>query len=349
MNNCCFNNRLELILSKINRDMKNLLRVLFVLLFFIVGIVIAGLFLPSKHQIVVKKKIDVPRSIVYSLINDFGRWNDWSPWMKKDKSMQVNIGNISSGKGASMTWKSEVFGNCSANLYHSVPTESVAVDFDFGTKSKTTLLFYIDPTDEGSLLNWTVDLTHLSVWERYFILFNKVEMKLLIESGANSLDSLSRTYSRSRIGEITVEEFKAQQTIMMVDAVKPANQAKRISEMNSEIKNFFEKRDLGIEGKPYLLLLGSVNDSLVKIASAFPIAEKTWVWKSLQNFEMLSTRVVTVSHFGYPTDRAHRAILKYIEENKFERNGVPFEQALYDATINTDTVNWETKVYYPVK
>jgi effector-binding domain-containing protein len=329
--------------------MKSLLRILFVLLFVIVGIVIAGFFLPSKHQIVVKKQIDVPRSIVYSLVNDFDRWNDWSPWMKKDKNMQVTLGDISSGKGAAMTWKSKVFGNCSANIYHSVPTESVAVDFDFGTKSKTTLLFYIDPTDEGSLLNWTVDLTHLSIWERYFILFNKDGMKSLIESGANSLDSLSRTYSRNRIAEIAVEEFKAQSTIMMVDSVRPGIVSKRISEMNSEIKNFFEKRNLVIEGKPYMLLFGSVNDSLVKIASAFPIAEKTWVWKSLQNYEMPATKVVTVSHFGYPTDRAHRAILKYIEENKFEQNGIPFEQSLYDSSVNTDTVNWETKVYYPVK
>jgi hypothetical protein len=49
--------------------MKTLLRTLFILLLMI-GIIIAGLF-SREHKIVVKKQIDIPRTIVFGLVNDF--------------------------------------------------------------------------------------------------------------------------------------------------------------------------------------------------------------------------------------------------------------------------------------
>jgi hypothetical protein len=290
--------------------MKTLLRILFVLLFLIIGIVIAGLFLPKEHQILVKKQIDVPRNIVFGLVNNFSNWKDWSPWIKKDRQMEVIIDNQTSGKGAEFKWISSIYGDCKASITHSVYPESVAVNFDFGTISNTVSLWYFDQNDEGTLMNWTMNLTHLSIWERYFVLFNKDEMKLLIESGAETLDSLSRSFSKSRIGDVQISQFEAQPSIVMYDSVSTAKLTSRISEMNRYIENFFEKRNLKADGNPFTLFYGNVNDSLVKIACGIPIAERTWVWKTLGYFEMPLTRVVTVSHFGYPTDKAHRAILK---------------------------------------
>lgn len=329
--------------------MKILLRILFVLLFIVLGIMLAGLFLPNKHQIVVKKQIDVPRKIVFGLVNDFSQWNSWSPWMQNDSLMEVSIDNPPSGKNAEMEWKSTIYGNCKATITHSVLPESVAVNFDFGTKSKTISMWYFEPTDEGTLLNWTLNLTHLNLWERYFLLFNKDKMNALIENGAENIDKISRSFSRSRIGEIKVIQFDAQPTILMVDSVLPVQVSSRLNEMNTYLENFFAKRNLTIDGNPFALIYGSVNDSLVKIASALPIAGRTWVWKTISFYEMPATKVVSVSHFGFPTDKAHRAILKYIDQNKMDNNGAPYEEYLYDARKNTDTANWETKVYYPVK
>lgn len=329
--------------------MKTLLRTLFILLFLMIGIIIAGLFLPREHKIVVKKQIDIPRTIVFGLVNDFTNWKDWSPWMLNDKQMEVTTGDKPAGKDAKIQWKSNIYGNCKLAMTHSVLPESVAVNFDFETKSKTVSLWYFEPTDEGTLVNWTINITHLSIWERYFVLINKKEMQLLIEYGAKSLDSLSRSFSRSRIGEIQISQYNTQPSIIMTDSVRADKITSRIFEMHNYINGFFERRELKANGNPFALFYGNVNDSLVKIASGIPIAERTWVWKTLGYFEMPSTKVVTVSHYGYPTDKAHRAILKYIESNNLEKNGFPFEEYLYNPVSNNDTINWETKVYYPVK
>ena len=329
--------------------MKAILRILFFLLFIVIAVVAVGLFLPDEHKIVVNKEIDVPRPIVFDLVNNFSNWKEWSPWILKDKQMVVKVNKPASGKGASMEWESMLFGNCKTTIIHSVSPESIAVNFDFGTPGKTTSLWYLDSTEDGTLVNWTMNLTKLNIWERYLVLFIKKDMKSLVESGTQSLDSLAMTYSRSRIGEIRVSQFESQPTIIMIDSVNKNRVPRRMEEMFDYVNRFFERRELTPTGNKFALFYGNINDTLVKFACGLPLAERTWVWTTLAFYQMPSTKVVAVSHFGYPTDKAHRAILKYIQANNLKRNGVPFEEYLYDPRTNNDTVNWETKVYYPVE
>ncbi|MBN2485553.1 MAG: SRPBCC family protein [Bacteroidales bacterium] len=329
--------------------MKNLLRLLFILLFLVIVLIIFGLFLPGKHKIVVRKAIDVPAEIVFPLVNDFRNWNSWSPWLQNDTSMIVKTEKHTSGKGARLSWESEKYGNCIVIITHCIEPESIAINFDYGTKSQTNSLWNFLQTDEGTQLEWTISLERLSIWERYFVLFNKNRMRQLIVSGADELEELAITFSRSRIGEIQMARCEARPVIVMSDSVLAANVPARMQEMFAYLNTFFQRRKLEASGNPIAVFYGVVSDSLFKFDCAIPVTERTWVWQTLRFYQMPATNVVSVSHFGYPTDKAHRAILKYIEANKLEANGFPFEEYLYDAQSDIDTVSWETKVYYPVK
>jgi effector-binding domain-containing protein len=330
--------------------MKIILRVLFALLIALILLIIVGLFLPKSLRIVTIREVSSSPSVVYEQLNQFKNWSNWSPWQEKDSAMQIQIGEPSKGKGAIMNWKSAVFGNCKATITHSVQPESMAVDFNFGTSNKTVSLWYIEPTDLGSRINWTFNLTRLNLFERYFALFEKKEMKSFIEDGIDNLKSACESAEKSRIGEISVINPQAQPSVIMVDTVTLNQSIERRPKMISYVANFLSKRGLTATGKAFGLYMGSTNDSTLIYACGFPIKERTWVWKTLSYYEIPATRAVSVSHYGGTNaTKAVKAINKYVKENNLQTGANVIEEYLYNPDTDKDTSNWEIKVMVPLK
>jgi effector-binding domain-containing protein len=119
--------------------------------------------------------------------------------------------------------------------------------------------------------------------------------------------------------------------------------------MLKSVQQFFDSRKLSTSGNAFMINYGNVNDSLVKIACGFPIKEPTWVWKTLNLYKFPASGVVTIQHFGYPTDKARRAVQKYCVANGLVINGAFWEEYLYNPETSNDTLSWETKIYCPVK
>ena len=55
----------------------------------------------------VMREIDIkaPPEAIFPLINDFHRWESWSPWENKDLAMQRRFDGAASGKGAVYGWE----------------------------------------------------------------------------------------------------------------------------------------------------------------------------------------------------------------------------------------------------
>ena len=63
-----------------------------------------------------------------------------------------------------------------------------------------------------------------------------------------------------------------------------------------------------------------------------------------------ATKVVKVSYFGdyAKTEQAHADIMHYIEWNKMQIAGNPWEQYITDPMVEKDTAKWQTDIFYPV-
>src|ERR1051325_11907427 len=60
---------------------------------------------PSHYHIERTAIINAPAPIVFAQVNDFHKWDAWSPWAKLDPSMKTTYEGALSGKGAIYTWK----------------------------------------------------------------------------------------------------------------------------------------------------------------------------------------------------------------------------------------------------
>lgn len=96
---------------------------------------------------------------VFEQVNDFRKWDAWSPWAKLDPNMTVAYSGAPNGVGAAYSWKgnSDVGeGKMTINASH--PYEHIGIDLDFiapmEAKNKTDFVFKAnaDKTD----VSWTM-------------------------------------------------------------------------------------------------------------------------------------------------------------------------------------------------
>jgi uncharacterized protein YndB with AHSA1/START domain len=76
--------------------------------------------------------ITAPPDQVFALINDFRRWDAWSPWDKKDPAMKRTYGATASGKGANYAWEgNKDIGKGSMEITDSVPPSRIQIKLEF--------------------------------------------------------------------------------------------------------------------------------------------------------------------------------------------------------------------------
>jgi uncharacterized protein YndB with AHSA1/START domain len=60
---------------------------------------------PGDFRIERREIIDAPPEIIYRNLEDFRRWEQWSPWEKLDPAMQREFSGPSTGEGATYHWR----------------------------------------------------------------------------------------------------------------------------------------------------------------------------------------------------------------------------------------------------
>lgn len=329
--------------------MITILRFFYLLLFLFIGAFVAGFFLPSEVKVSASVEVEARPEIIFPQINELRNWEEWSPWHKNNSTIQTFI-NGKNGQGASMHVENSLAGNFDVLITHNQPYESIAANFDFGTGSKTSSVWFVEHVKPGTLVNWTFTTKNLTFWERYFAYFSREKIKTVLNSGLDNLKQNCEELKHSRVGNIELMKREPVPAVIMVDSVTENNINKRITEMDAYLLRFFERREMRPAGDAFIIRYGQVSDSLFKIACGYPMQERTWVWRTLQYFPLEGGKIVTASHYGSKsTGKAHAAILDYIDENNLTLNGQHWEVELFNKVDNPDSTLWETKVYYPVK
>jgi hypothetical protein len=116
-------------------------------------------FQPAAFQVVRTAKISASPSTVFSEVNDFHRWNAWSPWARLDPAMKQTHEGPRAGAGAVYTWvgNSEV-GEGRMTITESKPGELVRIKLDFIKPFAASNLteFTFKPDGNQTAVTWTM-------------------------------------------------------------------------------------------------------------------------------------------------------------------------------------------------
>jgi uncharacterized protein YndB with AHSA1/START domain len=131
----------------------------------VIALVIAGVLVfaatrPDTFRVQRAASIKAPPEKVFAHINDFKRWEAWSPWEKKDPAMKRTFGAVTAGKGATYAWEgNKDVGQGSMEIVESVVPNKVALKLDFVKpfEAHNIVTFMLEPEGGATRVSWAME------------------------------------------------------------------------------------------------------------------------------------------------------------------------------------------------
>lgn len=150
---------------------------------------------PSDYRVERTVTIDAPASAVFANVNDFHKWEAWSPWAKLDPNAKIAFEGPEAGEGTVMTWDgNDQVGAGKMTLLESKPDEAVKIKVEFtrpfegGTNSD----FSFAPIGEQTDVTWALSGTHNFVEKAFCVVMNGLGMMGNdLEKGLTQLKSVT--------------------------------------------------------------------------------------------------------------------------------------------------------------
>lgn len=114
---------------------------------------------PSEFRYARATTIAAPPETVFAQVNDFHKWEHWSPWAKLDPNMKTTYEGPSSGKGAKYAWlgNSDV-GEGKMEITESRSPEYIKIRLDFIQPFAATnwTEFKFEPNGDQTHVEWSM-------------------------------------------------------------------------------------------------------------------------------------------------------------------------------------------------
>jgi uncharacterized protein YndB with AHSA1/START domain len=104
--------------------------------------------------------IQSPPELVFARVNDFHRWNEWSPWDHLDPQMKRTFEGANAGVGAMYGWTgNKDVGEGRMTVKDSKPNERVTIELEFikPFAATSTTTFTFTPAGEGTRVGWKME------------------------------------------------------------------------------------------------------------------------------------------------------------------------------------------------
>lgn len=134
-------------------------KILLVLILLIAGFAVFVALQPADFRIERSGRMAAPPATAFAQVNDFRKWEAWSPWAKRDPSMKQTYEGASSGTGAVYLWagNNEV-GEGRMTIIESKPDELIRIKLEFLKPWQATneAIFTFKPEGDQTVVNWAM-------------------------------------------------------------------------------------------------------------------------------------------------------------------------------------------------
>ena len=114
---------------------------------------------PATYTVTRTSTVNAPAPAVFALVNDFHKWDVWSPWAKIDPNMKATYSGSPEGTGAVYHWVgNDDVGEGRMTITESQPTQRVRINLEFlkPFESKADTNFSFTPSGEQTQVAWTM-------------------------------------------------------------------------------------------------------------------------------------------------------------------------------------------------
>ena len=125
----------------------------------VVVLVVVVALRPSAFRIERSATIAAPAAMVFAQVNDFHKWEAWSPWAKLDPTATNTYEGAPAGTGAIFRWSgNREVGEGAMTLTESRPNDLIRIQLDFlkPFKATNTAEFTFKPDGNQTVVTWSM-------------------------------------------------------------------------------------------------------------------------------------------------------------------------------------------------
>jgi effector-binding domain-containing protein len=332
----------------------------YIFLLLLLGLVALTVFVATQkgtYSVERSRVIKSPRSVIFNYVNDYRNWENFGSWAKDDPKMRFSYPAVTSGKGASYSWRSPG-GDGNMQTIFVKDNDSISQKMDYnGSLSEVSWKF--KDTVGGTKVTWRSKGKMNFMYKIYSVTKGGIDNligAMYEQSLANldkTLDYEINTFTVAGNG-IVVKSGTAylQQTILSTIANAPTNMRIMLSKMTY----FFKKNNITPNGKPFVLYYTyDTSKGLTRFSVGIPIRDEihTSMGSDITFGKFDNFRAVRITLNG---DYSHLPAAwkkgeDYLADNKLESD--PNKKILEVFTTgieeNKSPSKWITHIYFPLQ
>ncbi len=125
----------------------------------IAAILVYAATLPDNFRVQRATTVNAPPEKIYALIDDFHRWELWSPWEKLDPAMKRTFSGAARGQGAAYAWQGDnKVGEGRMEIIEASPASKVSIKLDFikPFEGHNIADFTLEPSGNTTKVTWAM-------------------------------------------------------------------------------------------------------------------------------------------------------------------------------------------------
>jgi len=305
----------------------------------LIGIVAAiYIFIPNKLEISKTAFIEANSEAAYRYVSEESKWMQWWPGTFVGKS------------GIDGNQKGNFIYNNTRYVINNKSINAIEIVFTHDTQELNSHIVIVPLKKESTALRWecvmetgTDPLSKIRRYKRAKEI--KKNMDVIFSSLQRFLGKIENIYNL-KIQEITVLD-----TLLVATKMSTSHypNTKEIYILIKELKQFISREGAKETNFPMLNILRSDSNHFETMV-AIPVNMKV---KSSGNFafkRMVPGRILVAEVKGgrRSVDKAFAEMENYLKDYQIKSPAIPFESLVTDRMNNPDSINWVTRLYYPI-
>jgi uncharacterized protein YndB with AHSA1/START domain len=131
-----------------------------VLVVLVAAVLVVAATKPDEFRVARTATIKAPPEKIFAFIDDFRKWDAWSPYEKLDPAMTRSYGATTKGKGAVYAWDgNNKVGAGRMEIIEASPSSKIAIKLDFARpfEGHNVAEFTLDPKGDATAVTWAMD------------------------------------------------------------------------------------------------------------------------------------------------------------------------------------------------
>lgn len=335
--------------------LQKILIVLVALIAIVIGI---GFVLPTEINMERDIVIEAPPATVYTVVSNFSRFNEWSPWAELDPNTVYTYEGPASGVGAKMAWTSESsdVGVGSQEIKAATPYERVDVEMWFEGQGTSEAYYTLEPVEKGTRLVWGFDADFSDNFiGRYFGPMIEGMLGPQYEQGLTSLKTLVEALPDTDFAGLEVEIIEAEPVLMAYAEGATSQDSEDISAAlgaaYGKVGGFLAANGIEMAGPP--LTVNKVwEEGRFEFDAGIPIAaapEEISEESEVKVGQTYAGKVAKVVHVGSyeGLEATYGKLEAWLAANGWESAGAPWDVWVSDPG-NTPEEELITHIHWPI-